>query len=318
MLVYVSFLMGLVVLIWSADKFVDGAAATAKNLGMSPLLIGLTIVALGTSAPEIVVSIIAALEGAPTLAVGNAIGSNIANIGLVLGVTCLLVAMPVDKSLLTKEVPVLVIVTLIAGYCVLDNQITWHDSLILITSLIVILVLLGISTNNSDDEEEELDEDDMTLGQGVLWLLVGLVLLLVSSRVLVWSATEIAMLFGISELVIGLTVIALGTSLPELAASVASALKGLHDIAIGNIIGSNILNILAVMSIPGLFEPTNLETLVFFRDYLVMFGLTSMLVIGLIIWRQKGELPRAIGVGFLGIYIGYYVLLYYTVPNVAA
>jgi cation:H+ antiporter len=309
-----ALLAGLVILVWSADRFVLGAAATARFMGISPLVIGLTIVSLGTSAPEMFVSTVAALEGAGGLAVGNAIGSNIANIALVLGVTALVAAIPIQKKLIKKEIPLLLRVTIIAGLVLADLKLDLFDAMILIIALVVAIYLLFQQSSDSGeaiiDEEEQEAIEAMPARKAIFWLIMGLVALMISSKMLVWGATSIAQAFGISDLVIGLTIVAIGTSLPELAASVGSALKGHHDIAIGNIIGSNIFNLLAVLPIPGLIAPLVIDSMVLERDYMTMLGLTIalMLIIGLSF--RRGVIPRFTGIILLASYVAYMALLY--------
>ncbi len=304
-----ALIIGLALLVWSADRFIAGAAATARNFGMSPLLIGMTIVSIGTSAPEILVSAIAAIGGNPGLAVGNALGSNIANIGLVLGVTALIAPLPINMKLMRKEIPLLLGVTLLAGAVMLDGQITLVDSLILVTALVISLIWLfkGDAEAMADQEEEI---PDMPQGKAIFWLLIGLAILIGSSRMLVWGAVNIATSFGVSDVIIGLTIVAIGTSLPELAASVASALKRHHEIALGNVVGSNIFNLLAVLPVPGFFATVAIDPEVMSRDYMTMAGLTFLVAALIVIMRKKGKLNRVEG-GLLGlIYIGYLYVIY--------
>ena len=315
MLLAVSALvLGLVILVWSADRFVIGAAASARILGVSPLVIGLTIVSLGTSAPEMFVSAMAAFGGAGSLAVGNAIGSNIANIGLVLGITALVAAIPLQKRLLKKEIPLLLLVTIIAGLVLADLKLDRIDAGILIITLVVAVYLLFQQSSDSGeaiiDEDEQAAIDATSNKEAAFWLVTGLVALMVSSKMLVWGATFVAQAFGVSELVIGLTIVALGTSLPELAASVTSALKGHHDIAIGNIIGSNIFNLLAVLPIPGLVAPLMVDALVLERDYSTMLGLTLALVLIIALGFRKGVIARPIGAILLLSYCAYLAVIY--------
>jgi cation:H+ antiporter len=309
-----ALLVGLVILVWSADRFVHGAAATARFMGISPLVIGLTIVSLGTSAPEMFVSTMAALDGAGGLAVGNAIGSNIANIALVLGITALVAAIPIQKKLIKKEIPILLLVTIIAGLVLADLKLDLFDALILIIALIVAVYLLFQQSSESGeaiiDEDEQAEIDAMPKKNAIFWLVAGLIALMVSSKMLVWGATSIAHAFGISDLIIGLTIVAIGTSLPELAASVASALKGHHDIAIGNIIGSNIFNLLAVLPIPGLIAPLVIDSAVIERDYMTMLGLTIGLVLIIALSYRRGTIPRFTGIILLAAYVAYMGLLY--------
>ena len=309
-----ALLAGLVILVWSADRFVLGAAATARFMAISPLVIGLTIVSLGTSAPEMFVSTMAALDGAGGLAIGNVIGSNIANIALVLGITALVAAIPIQKKLIKKEIPLLLLVTIIAGLVLVDLKLDLFDAVILIIALVVAVYLLFQQSSDSGeaiiDEDEQAEIDAMPAKKAIFWLIVGLAALMISSKMLVWGATSIAQAFGISDLVIGLTIVAIGTSLPELAASVASALKGHHDIAIGNIIGSNIFNLLAVLPIPGLIAPLVIESAVVERDYMIMLGLTVALVLIIGLSFRRGSIPRFTGIILLASYVAYMVLLY--------
>ncbi|WP_458576233.1 calcium/sodium antiporter [Aliamphritea spongicola] len=307
-----ALLAGFVVLVWSADRFVDGAAATAKNFGMSPMLIGLTIVSFGTSAPEILVSAMASTSGAGGLAIGNALGSNIANIGLVLGVTALITQLPVKSGVLKREIPLLLGVTLLAGLVLFDQYLGLTDALMLAAALIFSLFMFARFQKSAENDElasEEEELPDMTTPKALFWLVVGLALLAISSRALVWGATEIAVALGVSDLVIGLTIVAIGTSLPELAASVASALKGHTDIAIGNIVGSNIFNIAAVMAVPGFLAPIAFDAVVVWRDYGVTLGLTALLLV-LALWQKPPRISRPEGALLLIGYAAYLGVLY--------
>jgi cation:H+ antiporter len=260
------------------------------------------------------VSTMAALDGAGGLAVGNAIGSNIANIALVLGVTALVAAIPIQKKLIKKEIPLLLLVTIIAGLVLADLALDLFDAMILIVALVVAVYLLFQQSSDSGeaiiDEDEQAEIDAMPAKKAIFWLVIGLTALLISSKMLVWGATSIAQAFGISDLVIGLTIVAIGTSLPELAASVGSALKGHHDIAIGNIIGSNIFNLLAVLPIPGLIAPLVIDSAVIERDYMTMLGLTIGLVLIIGLSFRRGTIPRFTGIILLAAYAAYMVLLY--------
>jgi len=320
-LIAISILLGFVGLIWSADRFVAAAAAIAKSMGLSPLLIGLTIVSFGTSAPEIMVSLSASLKGAGDLAVGNAIGSNIANIGLVLAATTLMASIPVQVHILRHEMPILLGVTLLSGFFLWDAVLRLHEGLILALVLLPAIYYL-VKMKSSDLSEREIAEEEpdikpMRRAVAIAWFVFSLLLLMLSSEVLVWGAKSAALLAGVSPLIIGLTVIAVGTSLPELAASMVSAHKGHHDIALGNIIGSNMFNLMAVMSISGIVTTTTMEPSVFSRDYLVMLGLTVILAlaIGIAVWRKgaAANLGKPIGLILLVIYIAYYITLFKTV-----
>lgn len=312
-----ALVVGLCLLVWSADKFVAGAAAVARNFGMSPMLVGLTIVSFGTSAPEILVSIMAALSGVGSLAVGNALGSNIANIALVLGATALIAPLPIKSAVLRKEIPLLIGVTLLTGGLMLDFELSQLDGVILLLALIFCLFLFAYFQKNSSSDEAllaDVELDDMSTAWALFQLVAGLILLAASSRLLVWGASEIAIFMGVSQLVIGLTIVAIGTSLPELAASVMSALKNHHDIALGNVVGSNIFNLVAVMSIPELFTPLSLNLEVLQRDYSLMLGLTLALPI-FALWRKPPAIKRFEGGLLLGIYVTYMAILYIAATN---
>lgn len=317
---YIAILIGFVGLIWSADRFVNGAAAIAAQFGMPTLLIGLTIVAFGTSAPEILVSINAGLSGAGGLAVGNAVGSNLANIGLVLGVTALIAPLPISRRLIKREVVYVAAATLAGGWVLFDLSIVWYEALALLALLVFIVVLLVRQRSEHPEMAEAEEVEEIThlthISPAKAWGLfaLGLVLLIITSDILVWGATETATRFGVSELIIGLTVVAIGTSLPELAASVASALKGHHDIALGNVLGSNMFNLLAVMALPGFFGQLDVEPMAFSRDYLAMAGLTALLI-GMMIFAvstqaRPAKLARWTGLLMIGPYLAYFVVLF--------
>ncbi|ERS89113.1 MULTISPECIES: calcium/sodium antiporter [unclassified Halomonas] len=296
--------LGLVALLWSADHFVGAAAATARRAGMSTMLVGMTIVALGTSAPEIVVSLMASLDGIPDLATGNALGSNIANIGLVLGVTALVVPIPVRFSIVRRELPLLLGATGLAGYALANGHLGRLDALLLVALLVFSLWWL-FRADTPDAEEEVAGEiPDLPLGRALGMLTLTLAVMVAGSRGLVWGASELARAAGISELVIGLTIVAIGTSLPELVACVASALKRHHDLAIGNIIGSNLFNLLAVLPVPGLLAPGVADAAAGERDYPVMLGLTLALG-ALLLWHRRNHLGRLPGAALAGTYVAY-------------
>lgn len=311
-----SIILGFVLLVWGADRFVMGAAALARNLGVPPLLIGLTIVGLGTSAPEILVSGMAALQGNPGLAVGNAVGSNIANIGLILGVSALVAPLLVKSDILRREYPLLLLVSFGVYLLLLDGHLGRLDGAIMLVGLLVTLtwvVWIGKHRAARDPLEQEF-EDEIPAGLSTLaaslWFILGLVVLLIASRMLVWGAVTIATAFGVSDLIIGLTIVAIGTSLPELAASVMSTLKGEDDIAVGNVIGSNIYNMLAVLCIPGLLAPSAIDRIVLTRDLPLMLALTmALLVMG---WgrRGNGRINRFEGSILLACFIAYQGWLY--------
>ena len=307
-------LVGFVALVWSADKFLSGAASTAVNFGIPKIIIGLTIVSLGTSAPEIIVAAFAAIEDNHLLAVGNAIGSNIANIGLVLGVTAIITPLAFSRNVRRKELPWLIGATLLTLALLSDRDLNMRDGLILLFGLAIILWQLLASARNADPENDPIQDElndipDMSNGMSLFWLVVGLVILLVSAQILVYTAVNIAQMFGVSELIIGLTVIAIGTSLPELAATVGSALKGHPEIAIGNVVGSNILNILAVLAVPALLGGVEINHVVLWRDAGMMTALTMMLALFAYGVHSRAVITRFEGAVMLAAWIGYNLLL---------
>ena len=315
-------LFGFVVLIWSADLFVAGAASIAKNLGMSPIIIGLTIVSIGTSAPEILVSTTASLSGAGDLAIGNAIGSNIANIALVLGLTVLVAPLMVEQRCMKIEMPILLLATFGVFALISDGELTSFDGWLMISVLLVLVALLvRLRVGDAELSEEEATGAMPHLTKGRAWVtfFFGLVLLVASSKALVWGAVFAAEELGVSKLVIGLTVVAIGTSLPELAASITSALRGHTEIALGNIIGSNLFNLLAVMAIPGVVATQILEPAAISRDYLMMTLLTVFLALAIFVSRKGSKasaghayLGRIVGTMLVSFYVLYYCLLYST------
>lgn len=310
-LAILALLAGLALLVWSADKFVDGAAATAGYAGMPPLLIGMVVVGFGTSAPEMVVSAIAALDGNPALAIGNAYGSNITNIALIIGLVALISPIAVNSQVVRKELPILMAITLFAGWQLYDGQLSRSDALGL---LVVFFMVVGWSIwqgmrNSKDDYSDqavaELSDNNLTLKQAIIWLIIGLVLLIIASRLLVFGAVYIAQGLGVSDLVIGLTVVAIGTSLPELAASLIAIKKGEHDLALGNVIGSNLFNTLAVVGIAAAIKPISLDAVVLTRDWTLMAALTAALFIMGYGYKKQGQINRLHGVLLLLTYIGY-------------
>ncbi|MDR9436571.1 MAG: calcium/sodium antiporter [Thiohalophilus sp.] len=315
----IAVILGFAIVIKGADWFVQGAGATARNLGVSPLVIGLTIVGLGTSAPEMLISAIATLEGNSGLAVGNALGSNITNIALVLGITALVVPLVVRSETLRREYPVMFLIMLVSLMLVADGELGPLDGLILLTGMVLMLwwmVLLGKRKDHDPLEAEYASEiPTMTTPRALLWLVIGLVLLLASSRALVWGAVNIAHFFGVSDLIIGLTIVAIGTSLPELAASLMGALRKEPDIAIGNVIGSNMFNLLVVLGIPGLLGPVALEPEVLSRDFPVMIGLSIALFVMAYGFRGDGKINRFEGGLLLLAYVAYLTLLYFNIQQ---
>ncbi|MEM1404772.1 MAG: calcium/sodium antiporter [Pseudomonadota bacterium] len=315
-------IIGFAILVWSADIFVAGAASIAENAGLSPVLIGLTIVSLGTSAPEILVSVTAALADSGGLAIGNAVGSNIANIGLVLGLTLLIAPLQAHPGCMKTEIPTLLVVTAGTGLLLLDVELERSDAILMITALVLILAQMVRSQTKDPDMTEHVEEEELPhLKPFKAWIAfaIGLALLIGSSKLLVWGASEIAMQLGVAELVIGLTIVAVGTSLPELAATVASALRGHSEIAMGNIVGSNLFNLLAVMAMPGLLAPEQLPENFLARDYGAMCVATLFLAAAVYMGRRskKAEpkhsyLGRGLGTLLCVGYGLYYYLLFQT------
>ena len=318
-LAFVAIVCGLALLVWSADRFVEGAASTARHFGMPPLLIGMVIVGFGTSAPEMVVSALAASQGKPGIALGNAYGSNITNIALILGVTALISPIAVHSQVLRKELPLLTLVTALAAWQLWDGQITRLDAVVLLAvfgGLVGWTLWQGLQKNGDalgSEMAQELDVRVMPIRRAVFWLVAGLLLLILSSRILVWGAVEIAQGFGVSDLIIGLTIVAVGTSLPELAASVIAARKGEHDIALGNILGSNLFNTLAVVGIAGAIHPLAVGPEVFNRDMLVMAAVTVSLFVFGYGFRGPGRINRIEGTVLLAVYLAYVTYLIGTV-----
>jgi len=316
-----AIILGFAVLIWSADRFIYGAAALSRNLGISPLIIGLTIVGFGTSAPEMLVSAFAAAQGNPGLAIGNAVGSNIANVALILGVTALVAPLVVGSRILRREMPVLLLVMVFAGLLLLDGHLGQLDGVLLLLGLVLVLAWIiydGLRTRTdvSDPMGAEFDAEipnEVPTTRALIWLALGLVLLLISARILVWGAVNVAEALGVSDLIIGLTIIAIGTSLPELAASVVSARRGEPDIAIGNVIGSNMFNLLGVLALPGLIHPAAVPGDVLTRDFPVMLGLTLLfLVMAFGLRGRAGRIGRPGGLLLVACFVGYLVWLGYS------
>lgn len=308
---------GLILLTWSADRFVTGAAALARHLGAPPLLIGVTIVGIGTSAPEILVSLSASLSGTPNLAVGNAIGSNITNIALVLGLTALITPLGVASVILRRELPLLLVVSAVALLLCWDLQLArWEGAVLCVGFVAVLTWMIRLSRTVAPDdpmiaevlESAELDKP-LSMRAAWTWVGVGLVLLPSSAQLLVYGASDIARQFGISDLVIGLTIVAIGTSLPELAATLASALRKEADLAIGNVLGSNLFNLLIVLGLPGLIAAPALEPELLSRDLPYMLGLTTATFIMAWGFRGPGRINRFEGALLLGAFITYELIL---------
>lgn len=322
-LALLSILGGFILLVWSADRFVEGAAVTAKHAGMPPLLIGMVIVGFGTSAPEMVVSAMAALDGNPELALGNALGSNIVNTGLILGVTALVAPIVVHSKIVRKELPLLFVIGLISGALLWNGSLSRIEAVVLLVGFFgligwtIFTALRGRGDALEAETEAELVEHSMPLGRAIFWLVLGLILLIVSSRILVWGAVSIAQTLGVSDLIIGLTIVALGTSLPELAASVIAARKGEHDIAIGNVVGSNMFNILAVVGIAGVISPMpHISAEVLTRDWPVMMAMMVALFVMAYGFRGQGRINRIEGALLLTAFTAYNTWLVVTVTGI--
>ena len=307
---------GLALLVWSAERFVDGAASAASRLGMPSLLIGMVIVGFGTSAPEMVVSALSASQGNPGIALGNAFGSNITNIALILGLTAVIRPVMVHSRVLRTELPILTAVTVFAAWQLMDGEVSRGDAVTLLAvfgGLMAWTVWQGLrrQTDALGLEMEQEMRRPMPLRRALTWLAVGLVLLVASSRILVWGAVELARGFGVSDMIIGLTIVAVGTSLPELASSIVAARKGEDDIALGNILGSNLFNTLAVVGIAGSISPLRVGPEVFSRDILVMAGLTfSLFVMGYgFRGPGQGRINPFEGTILLACYVGYVSVL---------
>lgn len=314
---------GFILLVWGADRLVAGASATARNLGVAPLIIGLTIVAFGTSAPEMIVSGVAAYQGKPGLAVGNAIGSNIANIGLILGVTALFYPLRVESQTLKREYPQLMLIMLVCLVMAFDLQFNRLEGWVLLGGLailIVWMVRLGLRKDPEDRLAVEFEAEipaDMPMKTALTWMTVGLIILPLSSHFLVQGALSIARLLDVSESIVGLTIVALGTSLPELAASLTSALRKEDDLAIGNIIGSNMFNILAVLGIAAVIKPVAFDATILYQDIPVMFLFTILLFFMAYGIRGPGRISRRSGALLLSLFLIYQVIVWVTAPSVS-
>lgn len=307
---------GFALLVWGAERFIYGSSAIARNLGISPLIIGLTIVGFGTSAPEMLISAISSWAGNPGLAIGNAIGSNITNIALVLGITALIMPLSVHSDTLRREFPVLLAVTLLALVLLADGDLSRVDGILLITGMLVMIywvVSLGLQTRKTDPIKAEYSAEipqHIPMRKAIVWTLLGLLILLASSKLVVWGSVSIARTYGISDLVIGLTIVALGTSLPELAAAILAAIKKEHDIVIGTIIGSNMFNLLGVLAIPGLIHPTQVDQSLLVRDLPIMIALTIALFAMAYGFGRRGVIRRVEGATLLLCFFGYLGIIY--------
>lgn len=304
-------------LIWGADRFVLGAASIARNIGVPAVVVGLTIVGFGTSAPEMLVSGIAAWEGTAELAVGNVLGSNVANIGLVLGVAALVAPMTVSSKILRRELPILLAITVFALLLVLDSHLGTMDGALLLAVFVGTMgwiVWGAVSADSPDDlllsEMAEEMPETVRNAMAVVWLVVGLAFLLGGSRAVVWGAVGIAHSVGVSDFVIGLTIVACGTSLPELASTVVCALRKEHDMAVGNVVGSNMFNILGVLALPGLLAPGAIDPAVLTRDFPAVLGMTVLLYVVARGIRSRAVITRLEGAMLVLLFVGYWALLF--------
>lgn len=312
-------ILGLVLLVWSSDVFIDGAASTSIHLKISPLIIGVVVLGFGTSLPEVIVSTLASIEGNPGLAIGNVIGSNIANIGLVLGVTALIAPIAIKSSLLKREFPVLLGVSLIGLGLLLDKDLDVLDGIILLALFLGVMTWM-IKINKNMDPKDPLAEETlheiedlpkMTLKKAIILLGIGLTILILSAKMMVWGAVEIAHFFEVPDMIIGLTIVAVGTSLPELAAAISAARKNEADLMIGNILGSNLFNLLAVMAMPALIAPSIIEANTLLIDYPIMLTLTLLMLLVALPRKGQARITKLEGFLLLSSFIAYLVLIYF-------
>ncbi len=316
--------MGFIAVVWGADRFVYGAAGLASNLGVSRLVIGLTIVAFGTSAPEMLVSGMAAMAGSREMGVGNAVGSNITNVTLVLGAAALVQPLSIHSRLLIREIPILFLCMAVAWAFLWDGELSRVEGLLLLFGMFLLVAWIGTQGRKADPGYSDpppgaFDHDDipdaLPTAKAIVLFSVGLLLLLAGSRVLVWGALEIARDLGVSELVIGLTLVALGTSLPELAASVAAARRGEQDIAVGNVVGSNMFNLLGVLALPGIIAPGEVNRSIILRDFPIMVGVTLLLLLMAV--NERSHIGRKRGIALILVFVIYFVMLFWN-PSLPA
>ncbi|MEN6669761.1 calcium/sodium antiporter [Psychrobacter sp. B38] len=311
----IAILIGLAILVWSADVFIDGATTLAKKFRVPSFLIGVLILGIGTSAPEMVVSVLAAIEGSPELALGNAYGSNIINIALVLGATVLISPIIIRKAIVKRDLPLLVMITAIAAWQLRDGALSLVDGIILLVLLVAVLgmqIVLSLREGYHEHEEDmvaeghDTDHPEQSVAKGLAGLFIGMLMLIASSRAIVWGAVELATFWGLSELIIGLTIVAVGTSLPELVSSLSAARKGEHDMALGNIIGSNIFNTLGVVGLAALIAPITVNPIILSRDVLTM-GLITLLLVALCLFAfmTKRQFGRLSGSTLVLFFVGY-------------
>ncbi|MBQ5429332.1 MAG: calcium/sodium antiporter [Neisseriaceae bacterium] len=305
-----AIIIGLIVLVLSADKFIDASASVAKIMGIPSLIIGMVIVGFGTSAPEMSVSVMASLNNSPGIALGNAYGSNITNIALILGVTAIIYPIKSSQKILKRDLPILTVITLLSGYMAYNGIISHLESWVLLGLFILIMsfiVISDIKQHKKSNEFYQHEPPPKSLPVAIFWLITGLVLLVGSSKLLVWGSVEIAHKLGVSDLIIGLTIVAVGTSLPELAASVIAAKKGEDDIALGNVVGSNLFNIMCVVGLAGVIRPISAPPEVLYRDIAVMLFLNALLFV----FCRKQKIGKPQGVVLITCFIAYTAFLVY-------
>ncbi|MDG4812435.1 calcium/sodium antiporter [Hydrogenovibrio sp. 3SP14C1] len=315
----ITLFVGLALLVWSSDLFIEGAASTAIHMNISPLIIGVVVLGFGTSAPEILVAILASIDDSPGLAIGNVVGSNIANIGLVLGVTAIISPVVIKSSLLKREFPILLGISLIGILLMLDQDLDTTDGIILLALLLIVMTWMIRANKNmtpndplAEETIEELkDLPKLTNKKALVFLILGLLILMISAKMMVWGAVEIAQFFHVPEMIIGLTIVAIGTSLPELAAAITAAKKGEADLMIGNILGSNLFNLLAVMSMPALISPSVIDHATLLLDYPIMLALTLAMLLVALPRKGKAVITKTEGYILLTSFIGYMLLLYF-------
>ena len=305
----IALVLGFLLLLWSANRFADEALLLGQHLNLSKILIGIVILGFGTSAPELLVSAISAWQGNPGLAIGNAIGSNITNITLVLGITLCILPLVINAKIVRRNFLLLLAATVLLTVLIYDHQLAFLDGLILLLALLITLYVLSKCDGEIEHAIENITNDKPTV-RIIFDLIIGLVVLLLSSKLVVWAAVGIAKNLGVSDLIIGLTIIALGTSLPEIATCVASALKKHSELALGNVVGSNIFNTLGVTATASLITSYSLPDQVFTRDYPAMLFATAVLFALVLIFLRKKYIPRIFGLLFLSGYIVYMYFIY--------
>lgn len=313
-----AILAGIVCLVWGANRFIDGATSVAERLGMPPLLIGIVVMGFGNSMPELIVSATAAVHNNPGIALGNAVGSNISNMALNLGLCALVSPILVKQSVLNRELPILLGVSLLWVLLIKDGHVGRLDGVILLVAFFAATIVLAKrakadkedATEIAEEVEESLPGPLPKLGRSVFWLAAGLALMLGSSELLVWGAVHIAEHFGVNELIIGLTIVAVGTSLPELASSLIAARRGQHDLALGNVLGAVIFNLMAVVGISALIQPMAAEHDLLHRDIAVLSVVTVLVCMFCLDRKPPLRISRGEGAALLAVYVGYVLILF--------